>query len=73
MTKSDAQDIMETLGETLAARRHELLSAIIAAQTRLEEFDAAWERRDHAWMTQERFIPERLFERVQRAYTALED
>ena len=72
MTNSDAHDVLSTLGETLTARRRELLEAVADARARLEAFDAAWERHDHAWMTGERFISERLFERVQRAYAALE-
>jgi hypothetical protein len=63
---------METLGETLAARRHELTAAIVAAQARLEEFDGAWSRHDMAWLTEERFIAARLAQEVEQARAVIE-
>lgn len=72
MTKTDAHDIMQTLGETLAARRQELLSAITAAQARLEEFDGAWSRHDMAWLAEERFIRAGLALEAEQARATLE-
>lgn len=72
MTKTDAHDIMQTLGETLAARRQELASAIAAAQARLEEFDGAWSRHDLAWLAEEQFVTARLAQEAEQARAAIE-
>lgn len=72
MTKSDAHDIMQTLGETLTERRRELARAIIVAERRLAEFDDAWERHDLAWLAEERFIRAGLALEVEQARATLE-
>jgi len=63
---------MQTLGETLSARRQELISAVFAAHARLEEFDGAWSRHDTAWLAEERFITARLAQEVEQARAVIE-
>ena len=72
MTKTEAHDIMQTLGETLTERRRELARAIIVAERRLAEFDGAWSRHDMAWLAEERFIRAGLALEVEQARATLE-
>ena len=72
MTKTEARDIMQTLGETLTERRRELARAIVVAERRLAEFDGAWSRHDMAWLAEERFIRAGLALEAEQARAVIE-
>jgi hypothetical protein len=72
MTKTEAHDTLETLGNTLAERRRELQAAIADAQARLSDFDAAWAEHDYTWLANERFISTRIWLEAKHAVAMLE-